>query len=462
MISIVILIFSNFLIYVLIEKLSFALECKTIFITLKTISKTFKDKGLSEKEKESVLKGLLVKLNRLNLKLIILFFIITSPLSIIYFFYDQSILYSTKAIVISLMFFVIFLFYKRNNLKRKTEYRFFDRLLHKLVLGSNYWLEFSFDIENKLNKKSPKPIRQAYFITGLARSGTTALLELLNKHDRFVSYTYRDMPLILAPNLWRKINVSSERNLKLKERIHKDGIYINANSPEAFDEVFWKMQLKDKYIASNYLNESELSQNDVNRFELFISNFLSSKSKLEYHYLSKNNNQILRIKSLLKLSTKHNFVLLFRDPLEHAGSLLNQHLNIISEQEKDPFIQEYMDLIGHFEFGKNQKVFQFPSSRNLDNWCFEDKTSINYWLKVWLNYYSYTMTLHHPNIFFLSYEQFCSVDSKKMKELSLFLDVDYEMFNSLDQFSPKQRDFENINLLLLQDCMSLYDELNKR
>ena len=70
----------------------------------------------------------------------------------------------------------------------------------------------------------------------------------------------------------------------------------------------------------------------MNRFELFISNFLSSKSKLEHHYLSKNNNQILRIKSLLKLSTKHSFVLLFRDPLEHAGSLLNQHL--ISFQNK--------------------------------------------------------------------------------------------------------------------------------
>ena len=51
-------------------------------------------------------------------------------------------------------------------------------------------------------------------------------------------YLYADMPFILAPNLWSKINLNHQT--ELSERAHGDGILINSESPEAFEEVFWK------------------------------------------------------------------------------------------------------------------------------------------------------------------------------------------------------------------------------
>ena len=77
------------------------------------------------------------------------------------------------------------------------------------------------------------------FVAGLARSGTTILLNAINQSKQFASLSYEDMPFILAPNFWTKIN-PAKQYLDVKERAHGDGIKISMNSPEAFEEVFWK------------------------------------------------------------------------------------------------------------------------------------------------------------------------------------------------------------------------------
>ena len=42
------------------------------------------------------------------------------------------------------------------------------------------------------------------FVSGLARSGTTALLNALYQSGTFASLSYDDMPFILAPNFGQK------------------------------------------------------------------------------------------------------------------------------------------------------------------------------------------------------------------------------------------------------------------
>ena len=63
----------------------------------------------------------------------------------------------------------------------------------------------------------------------------------------------------------------------------------------------------------------------------------------------KNNNNHLRLESLVNCFTSCYFIFTYRDPIYQAFSLLNQHLNFIKLQKKDEFILEYMNLIGHFE-----------------------------------------------------------------------------------------------------------------
>ena len=48
------------------------------------------------------------------------------------------------------------------------------------------------------------------------------------------------MPFVLAPNFWSKFSLHNNNNSAMVERAHGDGIKVNTESPEAFEEVFWK------------------------------------------------------------------------------------------------------------------------------------------------------------------------------------------------------------------------------
>ena len=95
-----------------------------------------------------------------------------------------------------------------------------------------------------------------------------------------------------------------------------------------------------------------MNDNILKEFENF-ARLLIDNEKI---YLSKNNNNILRIDSLLKMANSNVFVII-RDPIHHSLSLLNQHLMFSKFQEQDNFIEQYMTSLGHYEFGKNQKSF---------------------------------------------------------------------------------------------------------
>ena len=74
------------------------------------------------------------------------------------------------------------------------------------------------------------------FIAGLARSGTTSILNYLYSSDEYASLTYKDMPFLLSVNLNSKIYF--QKRSKPQIRAHNDGVYYNLDSPEALDEVF--------------------------------------------------------------------------------------------------------------------------------------------------------------------------------------------------------------------------------
>ena len=155
----------------------------------------------------------------------------------------------------------------------------------------------------------------------------------LYETDQFASLTYRDMPFVISPNLWDKI---SGRNIKpspAKERIHGDNINVNIDSPEALEEVFWRVKFKKKYIYSDKLTIHEVDEEIISEYRNFISLILNKyKKKL---YLSKNNNNLLRLESIIKAFPNCLILIPFRDPVEQANSLLLQHQNFTEMQTKN-------------------------------------------------------------------------------------------------------------------------------
>jgi hypothetical protein len=92
-------------------------------------------------------------------------------------------------------------------------------------------------LEDRLEKvRNDRPI----YICGLARAGTTILLELIGSLPQIATHRYRDYPLIYTPYLWDMVLSRMPRRAAApSERTHLDGIMVTPESPEAFEEVLW-------------------------------------------------------------------------------------------------------------------------------------------------------------------------------------------------------------------------------
>ena len=184
--------------------------------------------------------------------------------------------------------------------------------------------EVMFDVEQSIFfKKDDNFDDDHVFVTGLARSGTTILLNAIYQSNQFASLTYDDMPFILAPNFWAKISPRKIHG-ELQERAHSDGIRVSTNSPEAFEEVFWKTFVDDLKIREEF-------------FIKFISLILKKNNKT--HYLSKNNQNIRRLVLISEIFPRSKILIPFRDPLQQALSLFSQHMKFVKAQNEDALFE---------------------------------------------------------------------------------------------------------------------------
>ena len=120
-------------------------------------------------------------------------------------------------------------------------YSFLDIILNKQFLDDTPISNFLFErILNKSKEHTIKNKKSHIFITGLARSGTTILLNKLFQSSSNTSLLYKNMPFILFPELANLFSKSFyQKESKKIHRYHNDGIEINHNSPECFDEIFF-------------------------------------------------------------------------------------------------------------------------------------------------------------------------------------------------------------------------------
>ena len=266
-------------------------------------------------------------------------------------------------------------------------YSWLQQKLHHVALSSKFIREVSFIVESWTMQKKPH-IDNNIFIAGLARSGTTALLNALYKSNNFATLCYQNMPFILAPNLWTKLSSFSNQDNHSIDRAHDDGIKISIKSPEAFEEVFWMT-----------FDEGD----DVTRdkFKIYIQ--LINQNKNKNRYLSKNNQNVKRLKLISNIFPQSKILILVRDPLQTSYSLLSQHRRFIDASIEDDFISNYMKWIGHTEFGPNY----IPLHQN--NLIYRNPLYFNHWLEQW--YLTYHTLLNNfkdkNNIYFICYEKLC-------------------------------------------------------
>ncbi len=293
-------------------------------------------------------------------------------------------------------------------------YSALERLLHHLALGSRAVAEFSFDLDRQFLPPALADGEDAasdgrhVFVCGLARAGTTIVMRRLHATGLFRSLTYRDMPFVLAPNLWRRLSRLAPRDIAAAERAHGDRLTVDADSPEALDEVFWRVFAGSDYIAPDHLHPHHVEEPVLARFRRYVAAILASRRDGDSprRYLSKNNNAILRLDALQRAFPRAAIVIPFRDPLQHAQSLRAQHRRFSRLQAEDKFARAYMGWLAHHEFGLDHRPFRFAAS--LADAGEADTARLDYWLDLWLDTYAWLLRTRPANAFFVGYETLCA------------------------------------------------------
>ena len=344
-----------------------------------------------------------------------------------------------------------------------TNYSELDKVLHRQFLSnsplSNYFYERLKDKSVNEKKSNLKHI----FITGLARSGTTALLNKIYSSNEVGSFLYSYMPFILSPRIANIFSKISKKESKTFERFHKDGILINQDSPEALDEIFWIKSLPKESYLSSISDMFILNRNTLKAYDYFLRRY--SQIQKKRRLVIKNNNNHIRIKYLAKYFTKSFFLIIFRDPLAHSQSLLNQHLNFIELQNEDPFILEYMKLIGHREFGIDSLPFSYSLKKQWKSKY--GKENINYWLMQWIETHRWFIKnklWDNENLYLIPYE-YITNDGNYYKRLCKVIGIyNYKSGVPFISANNKSINYNNsvVDLELKEISLEIYNKLKKK
>lgn len=233
-------------------------------------------------------------------------------------------------------------------------------------------------------------INRPVFIAGLARAGTTILLEALASHPDTATHQYQDFPGVFAPVCWREIlRHAPQRSVQEVERAHGDRLRITPCSPEAMEEPIWMAFDPAAHDpAVSQVRESDWRCEGLSEFyrdHLRKILLLHNRTR----YLSKGNYNLARLPYLLHCFPSARIVIPVRDPVTHVASLLKQHRRFREGQTRHPRSLTQMRRVGHFEFGLDRRPLNLGDSDCVGEiqrlWNTGDE--VRGWAKYWAMIY---------------------------------------------------------------------------
>jgi hypothetical protein len=232
-----------------------------------------------------------------------------------------------------------------------------DRLGGHIERHPDFWIRLG-NLESRFLRDDLAGIRidQPIYVAGLARSGSTFLLEALASHDDTVTHRYKDFPPVFTPYWWNRfLGFMPEKEAKPAERAHKDGIVITEDSPEAFEEALWMAFFPKLHDPST---SAMLGRDHSNpSFEAFYKDHIRKLLTVRggKRYLSKGNYNLTRLAYLQERFPDARFVLPIRAPAWHIASLIKQHRLFAGALDGNRKAVDHMRRVGHFEFGPDRR-----------------------------------------------------------------------------------------------------------
>lgn len=238
------------------------------------------------------------------------------------------------------------------------------------------------------------------YIAGLARAGTTIVLEMLSKHPFLASHRYRNFPMPYFPHRFSRIVDQSRFFTKPRERVHKDGIIVTRESPEAVEEIFWQ----DFFSNNHNENVSNVMSGAISypHFERFYRDHIRKLliNRRCPRYLAKNNYNITRLEYLNRIFPTVKFLLIIRNPVNHIASLIKQTELFMAMEEENPLLMDWHRLTGHSEFGHYQTCINTGNDEIIHKirslWK-NQETYVKGWAHYWAQIYDYVINLLEAN-----------------------------------------------------------------
>ena len=350
-----------------------------------------------------------------------------------------------------------------------------SRLLHRIAFRAGTAQHALSDVEETLYAGWIEGITadDPVFITSLPRSGTTILLKLLWQTGRFASHTYQDMPFVLCPLLWSRYTGRFAEEIEPTERAHGDGLEVSGESPEVFEEMSWKHFWPSRYREDHIRPWSPGDENE--EFNSFFRAHMRKvialrteeddrgKTTAERRYLSKNNLNIARLAALPEPLQEGTILVPFRDPVQQAASMHRQHERFLQIHEEDDFVRDYMEAIGHHEFGKGLKPVNFGG------WLQDsppDPDDLEFWLRYWTAAYQFILGHADESTVLVSYARLTEEPEAALSRLADALGLPTDELTPLaPELCPPRNhstDEESLPEPLLREARETYRRLDDR
>lgn len=267
-------------------------------------------------------------------------------------------------------------------------------------------------------------IERPIFICGLARSGSTLLLELYSQVAGTATHRYRDFPFLQIPFLWNRFLDRFPATDQPAERPHRDRIRITRESPEAMEEPLWQAWFPDQHSEHSIHRLSAETQHP--EFERFHRDHLKKILLIRsgQRYVAKNNYHVARIEYLSRLYPDAEFVIPIRHPLTHVESLVRQHRLFCEYAGLSPRVVEYLTAAGHYEFGPQRvpvRLNEADGDRISQDWAGGDDAG-GYGIQ-WKEVYGFVRNLLHNEprlqnrIHIVRHEDFCGAPTTQFCQL---------------------------------------------
>ena len=276
-----------------------------------------------------------------------------------------------------------------------------------------------------------RPISRPVFIAGLARSGTTILTEIVNRHPDIASHHYSDFPMTWLPCWWNGLR----RRLPLprqepRERAHRDRLMITNDSPEAIEEVLW-MHFFDGAHRPDCCHVIEAGQ-ERPEFEAFYRDHVRKLliARNGARYLAKNNYLVTRLEYLIRLFPDARIVIPVREPVHQVASLVKQHRLFCEQNIADPRVAKQLQLSGHFEFGPHRCPIVVDENRQRN--YTGDPDDAAWYANQWADVYGYLHERMSANpqlaeaCLVVRYEDLCAHTSATLEALFAHVDLQDE------------------------------------